>query len=362
MIRSVEGVPESERLELVRLLQEVLKMTETIQLTLSPEEASLCAEMIYRLREKNVELFVRVVHQAGTELCRNLFQQTLTIEENGGMFIEGKPKKRTPGGVFIVLLKQCLSADAINVIWRSQKDTVNKQKSQMKIQKKREEREREERLTALLEGTSDPQSASSQGMREKIPQRPSREPSRRRIGGAASSRDRQGGGFRSSVSSTASNSKRRFCDTVASTSVSPSPLPSPSGGDPLLRSALSGGTMRENKNAQEKEGWEEEGKSQSSSRAPSQGAAKQRRLESYADLDSDHEEEKGGDENEEEFVWADNAQAAIQIVDGGGKSEDSDDDPEFDEKFLAALRRPPLKAAAGNASQQGEADETVVDI
>lgn len=57
------------------------------------------------LNEKKVHLLRRVVKYIGIEKAMSLLKMTEEIEENGGMMIANHTRRRTPGGVYIQLLK-----------------------------------------------------------------------------------------------------------------------------------------------------------------------------------------------------------------------------------------------------------------
>lgn len=50
---------------------------------------------------------VRVVNILGRDLSIKLFKETQKIESDGGMLIVNGMRRRTPGGVFLFLLKNC---------------------------------------------------------------------------------------------------------------------------------------------------------------------------------------------------------------------------------------------------------------
>ena len=48
---------------------------------------------------------IGVVDLVGTEVALELFNKTQTIEKDGGMMIMNGERRRTPGGVFLHLLR-----------------------------------------------------------------------------------------------------------------------------------------------------------------------------------------------------------------------------------------------------------------
>ncbi|CRL06708.1 CLUMA_CG019540, isoform A [Clunio marinus] len=62
-------------------------------------------EMAQKLEEEKSELIVKVVSVIGKEASLNLFKITQKIEVEGGMMTMMKNRRRTPGGIFLFLLK-----------------------------------------------------------------------------------------------------------------------------------------------------------------------------------------------------------------------------------------------------------------
>ena len=57
------------------------------------------------LQEPNVLLLKQVLHVLGEERCIDLLTETLTLEANGGMLTRAGDRRRTPGGVFLHLVR-----------------------------------------------------------------------------------------------------------------------------------------------------------------------------------------------------------------------------------------------------------------
>ncbi|KAM4711715.1 phosphorylated adapter RNA export protein [Anableps anableps] len=66
-------------------------------------------EIAYRLQEPKKELIERVVQVVGKKKAIELLGETATLEENGGMYTMDGSRRRTPGGVFLNLLKNAPS-------------------------------------------------------------------------------------------------------------------------------------------------------------------------------------------------------------------------------------------------------------
>uniref|UniRef100_A0A182QL64 Phosphorylated adapter RNA export protein n=1 Tax=Anopheles farauti TaxID=69004 RepID=A0A182QL64_9DIPT len=78
-------------------------------------------ELAEKLRETHTELMgngipelqrVRVVEALGREIPLKLFKETQKIEADGGMLVMKGWRRRTPGGVFLFLLKHCEEVDS----------------------------------------------------------------------------------------------------------------------------------------------------------------------------------------------------------------------------------------------------------
>lgn len=63
------------------------------------------AELARKLCEEKDDLMLRVVNVLGKEIPAKLFKETQKIEADGGMLIMNGARRRTPGGVFLFLLK-----------------------------------------------------------------------------------------------------------------------------------------------------------------------------------------------------------------------------------------------------------------
>lgn len=68
-------------------------------------------ELAEKLSETHTELLQRVVDVLGKEIPLKLFKETQKIEADGGMLVMKGWRRRTPGGVFLFLLKHCEDVD-----------------------------------------------------------------------------------------------------------------------------------------------------------------------------------------------------------------------------------------------------------
>ncbi|XP_031617772.1 phosphorylated adapter RNA export protein [Contarinia nasturtii] len=67
----------------------------------------IAKDIANKLYEEKDDLMVRVVNTLGRDLSIKLFKETQKIESDGGMLIVNGMRRRTPGGVFLFLLKNC---------------------------------------------------------------------------------------------------------------------------------------------------------------------------------------------------------------------------------------------------------------
>ncbi|KAJ8338666.1 hypothetical protein SKAU_G00354520 [Synaphobranchus kaupii] len=68
-------------------------------------EDKVIDEIVHRLREPKKDLIERVVHTIGKRKAIELLAETATVEQNGGIFTMDGSRRRTPGGVYLNLLK-----------------------------------------------------------------------------------------------------------------------------------------------------------------------------------------------------------------------------------------------------------------
>lgn len=94
----------------------------------SPEKVA--EEIAFRLQEPKKDLIARVVRIIGTKKAIELLMETTEVEQNGGLFIMNGSRRRTPGGVFLNLLKNTpsVSEEQIKEIFyiENQKEYENK--------------------------------------------------------------------------------------------------------------------------------------------------------------------------------------------------------------------------------------------
>ncbi|KAI8128657.1 hypothetical protein FF38_10804 [Lucilia cuprina] len=113
------------------------------------EPVEVAREMAMKLHEEKDDLLVRVVEVLGTELPLKIYKETQRIEAEGGMTIKNGQRRRTPGGVFLFLLKHndALTAEDQKAIFSEDRINANKKHKDMKaIMRERKVKELKKRL------------------------------------------------------------------------------------------------------------------------------------------------------------------------------------------------------------------------
>ncbi|KAM7377892.1 hypothetical protein PAMA_013012 [Pampus argenteus] len=75
------------------------------EITEDDPDRKVVEEIARRLREPKVELIERVVNVVGKKKAIELLGETATLEETGGVYTMDGSRRRTPGGVYLNLLK-----------------------------------------------------------------------------------------------------------------------------------------------------------------------------------------------------------------------------------------------------------------
>lgn len=81
------------------------KILPDLSVTLESSDEDYARDMAQKLEEDKADLIIRVVSVIGKEASLNLFKITQKIERDGGMLTMNKIRRRTPGGLFLFLLK-----------------------------------------------------------------------------------------------------------------------------------------------------------------------------------------------------------------------------------------------------------------
>ncbi|NXX40168.1 PHAX protein, partial [Tricholaema leucomelas] len=75
------------------------------EITEEDSEEKVADEIAYRLCEPKKDLIARVVKILGKRKAIELLMETAEVEQNGGLFVVNGTRRRTPGGVYLNLLK-----------------------------------------------------------------------------------------------------------------------------------------------------------------------------------------------------------------------------------------------------------------
>ncbi|XP_067114462.1 phosphorylated adapter RNA export protein [Osmerus mordax] len=107
------------------------------EITEDDPEDRVIDEISYRLQEPKRELIERVVSVIGKKKAIELLGETATLEENGGVYTMDGSRRRTPGGVYLNLLKNTPSilSEQIKEIFFD--ENQKEQKSKKSAQKRR---------------------------------------------------------------------------------------------------------------------------------------------------------------------------------------------------------------------------------
>lgn len=81
------------------------KILPDLSVSLESSEEDFGRDMAQKLEEEKCDLILKVVSVIGKESSWNLFRITQKIEREGGMLTMNKSRRRTPGGIFLFLLK-----------------------------------------------------------------------------------------------------------------------------------------------------------------------------------------------------------------------------------------------------------------
>jgi hypothetical protein len=102
--------------------------TASVQPTPSDPQAeqALVQEIVKTLDEPNRLLVQRVVAEIGVERARHFLDRTLAVEAEGGLLVERSTRRRTPGGVFLYLVRSGVSLEERKRLWSRQRQKGGK--------------------------------------------------------------------------------------------------------------------------------------------------------------------------------------------------------------------------------------------
>lgn len=104
----------------------ILDLTTTIE----SESDAVATDIANKLCEEKDDLLLRIVNTIGKAVPMEIFRETQKIESDGGMLIMNGQRRRTPGGVFLFLLKRhdTISKADKKTIFAEERKTLNKEK------------------------------------------------------------------------------------------------------------------------------------------------------------------------------------------------------------------------------------------
>lgn len=104
------------------------KILPDIEVPLDGSDEDFGRDMAHKLEEEKSALIVNVVHVIGKDASLNLYKTTQKIELEGGMLTMNKNRRRTPGGIFLFLLKTSdkIDEDKKSEIFESDKKRADK--------------------------------------------------------------------------------------------------------------------------------------------------------------------------------------------------------------------------------------------
>ncbi|XP_017772340.1 PREDICTED: phosphorylated adapter RNA export protein [Nicrophorus vespilloides] len=110
-------------------------------------DEEFATDLANKLCEEKESLILTIVKVAGKEKTNRIFKETQRIEREGGMFILNNTRRRTSGGVFLLLVKHDneLTKDQLNIIF--EEDRL-KAKEELKMKKKNKFDKMKNKITA----------------------------------------------------------------------------------------------------------------------------------------------------------------------------------------------------------------------
>lgn len=111
------------------------KILPDLSSTLDCSDEEFGREMAQILEEEKCDLILKVVSVIGKRESLNLFKTTQNIEAHGGMLTMMKNRRRTPGGIFLFLLKTSdkIDEDLKREIFNSERQSAEKGISERKM-------------------------------------------------------------------------------------------------------------------------------------------------------------------------------------------------------------------------------------
>ncbi|KAF5301354.1 hypothetical protein FQA39_LY10752 [Lamprigera yunnana] len=106
-----------------------------VHVTIQNSEEEIARDIANKLCEEREDLILTIVSTAGKAKALELFKETQRIEKDGGMMIMNQTRRRTPGGVYIFLVKHDnnLTRDQMMTIFNEER---TKYKQEVRLKRK----------------------------------------------------------------------------------------------------------------------------------------------------------------------------------------------------------------------------------
>ena len=124
-----------------------------LEVTKSMDPMVVGREIAYRLHETKMNLIGHVVRVIGTPLALEVFSETKKLMQKGGLKTDSGDRKRSPGGLFLYILKnRGYASDAqMKEIFKVENEKIKENKKR----KARTQRNRKRKDAQLSDGTRD---------------------------------------------------------------------------------------------------------------------------------------------------------------------------------------------------------------
>lgn len=95
------------------------------------DKIELLEQTLEQLRESNAALFEKVIATITIGMAKALLSETQDIEREGGEMVAGGARRKTPGGVYLGLLKKRIPPETAKLIWEEQNRAAREQKKRL---------------------------------------------------------------------------------------------------------------------------------------------------------------------------------------------------------------------------------------
>lgn len=121
-----------------------------LAVTKDSSNEEVAQEMAMKLCEEKDDLLLQAINVVGKDVPMKLFADTQRIELDGGMMTINGQRRRTPGGVFLFLLKNCADisdADKKKIFVQDRKLELNKRRNELDVKLQRKVQKLKQSLT-----------------------------------------------------------------------------------------------------------------------------------------------------------------------------------------------------------------------